>query len=260
MANKDFLNILQEIRGTRPAYNPPLDTEENGIYHDLVVKSVDKDGVSIRKPFNGYGGIYGYIQWMYADIASGGTYNAYDAEAFAKTSQSFAVQPVNEDVIVFTSNGDGTYTETPQVGVRSSLHYSLNSEIGGAIWLPNHSYQKGDIVTVEEGVSIFSVYVARQHHTSDPFSFITDKSIWQDVTGKGADTSTSIDFDAGDPISGDPLNDFVVVGNVFTEADVFSNGMLVWSKYYSISNDGVDTTITFSSDRSVNTWVRVVHK
>jgi len=43
------------------------------------------------------------------------------------TANSYATQPEGEDVIVYTSDDDGTYTGTPQVGVRSSLHYSENS-------------------------------------------------------------------------------------------------------------------------------------
>lgn len=54
--------------------------------------------------------------------------SVWESEAEAMTSESYATQPLNEDVIVYTSNNNGTFTATPQTGVRSSLHHAIVSE------------------------------------------------------------------------------------------------------------------------------------
>lgn len=51
----------------------------------------------------------------------------WDAEAKALTSLSYATEPEDTPVNVFTSDGDGTFTATPQGGVFSSLHYANKS-------------------------------------------------------------------------------------------------------------------------------------
>ncbi len=52
--------------------------------------------------------------------------DAWVAEAEAMTSDSYASQPVGEQVIEYTSNGDGTFTEITQ-SMYSSLHYAVVS-------------------------------------------------------------------------------------------------------------------------------------
>lgn len=49
------------------------------------------------------------------------------AEAKALTALSYATEPEDTPVNVFTSDGDGTFTATPQAGVFSSLHYATKS-------------------------------------------------------------------------------------------------------------------------------------
>lgn len=61
----DFINYVQEIRGTQEIGQTALPTEEDGIYHDLVRKTTENDDVTPRLG----DGIYGSIQVMYADTS-----------------------------------------------------------------------------------------------------------------------------------------------------------------------------------------------
>lgn len=49
------------------------------------------------------------------------------AEASELTTNSFTSAPIDTEVSIFTSNGDGTFTEAVQTGVYSSLHYNVKS-------------------------------------------------------------------------------------------------------------------------------------
>lgn len=51
----------------------------------------------------------------------------WDAEAKALTSLSYAIEPEDTVVNLVTSDGDGTFTYTPQIGVYSSLHYAAKA-------------------------------------------------------------------------------------------------------------------------------------
>tara|TARA_R110000851_G_scaffold105565_3_gene224045 strand:+ start:2239 stop:3546 length:1308 start_codon:yes stop_codon:yes gene_type:complete len=53
----------------------------------------------------------------------------WDAEAKALTSLSYATEAEDAPVNIVTSDGDGTFTSTPQAGIFSSLHYSLKAAI-----------------------------------------------------------------------------------------------------------------------------------
>ncbi len=75
------------------------------------------------------------------EIVSTGIYSAtppaLDMENYWKTNssvltaKSYATQPYGEEVIIFTSNGDGTYTETPQTDVFSSLSWEKQTSLTG---------------------------------------------------------------------------------------------------------------------------------
>jgi len=65
--NKDFIEILREIRGS----GAPGDVYTDGIYHDIVSKTTDSDNA----PRLG-AGIYGSIQTMYSNV--GATINSLD--------------------------------------------------------------------------------------------------------------------------------------------------------------------------------------
>ena len=56
--------------------------------------------------------------------------SSYDSQASRLTSDSYATEPEDTFVNVFTSNGDGTYTSTPSTDY-SSLHWSAKSVTGG---------------------------------------------------------------------------------------------------------------------------------
>lgn len=52
------------------------------------------------------------------------TLEKYNTEAWKKTAESYATEAYNTEVNLYTSDGDGTYTATPQTGVYSALHYA----------------------------------------------------------------------------------------------------------------------------------------
>ena len=58
-----------------------------------------------------------------ANSATNAQLSEWEAEASRLTATSYAVEAENVLVNLVTSNGDGTYTYTPQTGVYSSLHY-----------------------------------------------------------------------------------------------------------------------------------------
>lgn len=64
MANRDAINYLQEIRGTKAVGESPLPTEDDGMYHDMARKTTEDDGVTPRLG----NGIYGSIKEMYSGI------------------------------------------------------------------------------------------------------------------------------------------------------------------------------------------------
>jgi hypothetical protein len=51
----------------------------------------------------------------------------WEAEAEALTSLSYATEAEDTPVNVVTSDGDGTFTYTPQAGIFSALHYSIKA-------------------------------------------------------------------------------------------------------------------------------------
>jgi len=68
-----------------------------------------------------------------ADVVSSGTnatnaqLKAWEAEAFRLTAQSYATEAEDVLVNVVTSDGDGTFTYTPQAGVYSALHWDAKA-------------------------------------------------------------------------------------------------------------------------------------
>ena len=58
---KDFINILQEIRGHQELGQTALPTEDDGIYHDLLRKTLEDDGITTRMG----PGLYGSMKAMY---------------------------------------------------------------------------------------------------------------------------------------------------------------------------------------------------
>jgi len=52
---------------------------------------------------------------------------AWEAEAEAMTAESYAIEAEDVEVNVWTSDGDGNFTDTPQTGVYSSLHSAIKS-------------------------------------------------------------------------------------------------------------------------------------
>lgn len=52
---------------------------------------------------------------------------AWKSEAQRLTANSYANEAVDVEVKHYTSNGDGTFTSTPQTGIYSSLHYKTKS-------------------------------------------------------------------------------------------------------------------------------------
>ena len=59
----DFINYLQEIRGTQEIGQVALPTEADGIYHDIVRKTTEDDGTTPRAG----DGIYGSIKALHAE-------------------------------------------------------------------------------------------------------------------------------------------------------------------------------------------------
>jgi hypothetical protein len=51
---------------------------------------------------------------------------------------------------------------------------------------------------------------------------------------------------------------FVISGKVLTYVGVFVNGVKIKSSNYTISDDGTDTTVTFSSGLNANDWVQLL--
>lgn len=95
MATHDLLNYLQEIRGTNEIGQDALATEENGIYHDIVAKTTEDDGITVR-----FGdGMYGSMQYMYGVFGPilanmDGVVNvSYDLEG--KDSNGIAYTPIS---------------------------------------------------------------------------------------------------------------------------------------------------------------------
>lgn len=62
------------------------------------------------------------------DYKDGAQLEKWDAEAKALTSINYATEVEDILVNVVTSDGDGTFTYTPQTGVYSSLHYAAKAE------------------------------------------------------------------------------------------------------------------------------------
>lgn len=54
---------------------------------------------------------------------------AWESEAWKRTSNSFATQPIGELVRLYTSNGDGTFTIEELVDTYSSLHWANSSSL-----------------------------------------------------------------------------------------------------------------------------------
>jgi len=52
---------------------------------------------------------------------------SWESAAAQMTSASYAIEPYGVEVKVYTSNGDGTFTATPQVGVYSALHHDTDA-------------------------------------------------------------------------------------------------------------------------------------
>ncbi len=65
------------------------------------------------------------------DATTNGQIKEWISEAWAMTSQSFAEEPEDVEVKIYTSNGDGTFTVTPQSGVFSALHWAAKSAATG---------------------------------------------------------------------------------------------------------------------------------
>ena len=72
-------------------------------------------------------GAYGHASTAETDARTA-TLKAWEAEAWKRTADSFATQPVNEYVRIWTSNEDGTFTATTTPEY-SALHYMTNISI-----------------------------------------------------------------------------------------------------------------------------------
>jgi len=64
--------------------------------------------------------------------------SAWESEADALTSKSYATEAEDVEVKVYTSNNDGTFTATAQTGIYSALHHEIKS----ATWNPDSYYNK----------------------------------------------------------------------------------------------------------------------
>lgn len=63
-----------------------------------------------------------------ASSATASELSAWEAEAEALTATSYATEAIGVEVNIVTSDGDGTFTYTPQTGMYSALHYQNSSE------------------------------------------------------------------------------------------------------------------------------------
>lgn len=76
-------------------------------------------------PYSATESLFDKIQSLLS--GSEGSYiSALDSEASRRTAVSYATEPVDTYVNVWTSNGDGSFTYTPQTGIYSALHYESN--------------------------------------------------------------------------------------------------------------------------------------
>jgi len=51
--------------------------------------------------------------------------------------------------------------------------------------------------------------------------------------------------------------DFIITGNVFTECEVFSNGVKLKDTTYTLTNNGTDTTCVLSSAANSDDWIQI---
>lgn len=108
----------------------------------------------------------------------------------------------------------------------------------------------------------------------DGTTFTVDMSSFLDNTNIDAQEGSNIVIDKTDPMApifssvNDDLNevdftatdgqvDFVVTGQVFTEARVYEGGIKVKADAFTIANDGTDTTVSITAGVALNTWVLV---
>ncbi len=78
------------------------------------------------------------------------------------------------------------------------------------------------------------------------------------VDGASAGASfTDNDFDAPNA-SGTPQTDFIILGQIFTEAIVYIDGIKQRQNTYGISDDGTDTTVELNTGLDAGEWVNII--
>ncbi len=77
--SKDFIQAVEEIRGTKYLGEEALPTEKNGIYHDIVEKTTENSDDTTLRPgaAAGYDGLYGSMEFMYYAMRDAGITSTY---------------------------------------------------------------------------------------------------------------------------------------------------------------------------------------
>jgi hypothetical protein len=81
-------------------------------------------------------------------------------------------------------------------------------------------------------------------------SDLSGNRIWATSSILGKPTKVDFNSSANQTV-------FIVAGQLFIDADVFVNGILVQGPSYTITNDGTNTKITFNTGLQLDSWVRI---
>ena len=113
----------------------------------------------------------------------------WDAQAKALTSLSYAVEAEDTPVNVVTSDGDGTFTYTPQAGVFSSLHHAAKA----ATWNPANYYTKTEIDAKPTFKNLFTNGTLLSWQEGVPTGITTTGTWFADVFTTISDSGATLD-------------------------------------------------------------------
>ena len=161
----------------------------------------------------------------------------YNAHAEYLSAQSYAQQLHNVYVDLYTSNGDNTYTATPQVGEYSSLHYSAESDDVFTEFRSNYREAAG----VNPSTGLFAGI--QYFNTVSNEMRVYDGSIWQTPMKliNGLIAKEEYIATAGQTI----FNAVYIVGYI----EVYRNGAKLPTSDYTATNG---TSITLASGADLN--------
>jgi len=121
----------------------------------------------------------------------------------------------------------------------------------------NITYDPGGVEVFIDGLKLRSDEYTASNGTSVVLDVPVAADTWVQIKVKNTLAPYTPNFDTSNFTATASQTVFVITNGVFDKAIVSTNGVKDKSDTYSLSDNGVDTTLTFNVGRSLNDWISV---